>query len=437
MNSQPLIINSWPQAILHIDGDAFFASCEQSIHPEYRGRPLITGKERGIAAALSYEAKKRGVRRGMRIFEVKKLCPDCIILPSDYETYSLISRKMFNIIKKYSPCVEEYSIDEAFVDLTGLKRPLNMSYEKIAGEIKRNIEKSLDISVSVGLSLNKSLAKLASNYRKPSGITIVPGSYVHLLLAKVSLIDIWGIGINTASYLQKLGLRTALDLAQKNEDFVKKKLTKPGVEIWKELLGEYIYHVDPNEKDTYKSISKVKTFTPASSDRDFIYAQLIRNLENACLKMRRYNLAASKLFIFLKTQSYESFGVEIKLNRATSYEMEIAPNIKSVFYKIFNEKLSYRQTGIVLVDLREDNRIQYSLFDDPVRVEKIKAISQSINELDRTFGKHSVFLGSTLPIQKFSQHLGSRGDISQRKQTLMKGENIRQRLNLPYLFTQI
>ena len=95
MNDQHLTISSWPQAILHLDADAFFASCEQAIHPELKGRPVVTGKERGIVAAASYEAKARGVQRGVRLFEVKKLCPDAVILPSDYETYSLFSIRMF------------------------------------------------------------------------------------------------------------------------------------------------------------------------------------------------------------------------------------------------------------------------------------------------------------------------------------------------------
>ena len=122
MDNQPITISSFPQAIMHIDADAFFASCEQAIHPELKGKPVITGKERGIVAAASYEAKARGVTRAMRLFEVKKVCPDVIILPSDYETYSLFSVRMFEILRRFSPDVEEYSIDEAFVDLTGLRR---------------------------------------------------------------------------------------------------------------------------------------------------------------------------------------------------------------------------------------------------------------------------------------------------------------------------
>jgi DNA polymerase-4/DNA polymerase V len=115
MDNQPITIASWPQAIVHVDADAFFASCEQAIHPELRGKAVITGKERGIVAAASYEAKAKGVKRGMRLSEVKKVCPRAIMLPSDYETYSLFSVRMFEIFRRFSPVVEEYSIDEAFI----------------------------------------------------------------------------------------------------------------------------------------------------------------------------------------------------------------------------------------------------------------------------------------------------------------------------------
>src|SRR5512140_1486104 len=127
MNSL-LQFSSFPRALVHIDCDAFFASCEQALHPEYRGKPVVTGKERGIVAAASYEAKAKGVARGVPLWEVKKLCPDAIIVPSDYETYSLFSKRMFEIMRRFTDLVEEYSIDEAFVDVTGLRRPLRASY---------------------------------------------------------------------------------------------------------------------------------------------------------------------------------------------------------------------------------------------------------------------------------------------------------------------
>src|SRR5262244_4310167 len=124
----PLTLHSFPRAVLHIDGDAFFASCEQARDPQLQGKPVITGKERGIAASMSYEAKARGVKRGMRLAEIKRLCPDAIILPSDYETYSLLSKNFFAIVRRYTPDVEESGIDECFCDVTGLRRVFRMSY---------------------------------------------------------------------------------------------------------------------------------------------------------------------------------------------------------------------------------------------------------------------------------------------------------------------
>src|SRR3970040_178279 len=179
MDSQPVTIHSWPRAIMHMDADAFFASCEQAIHPELKGKPVITGKERGIVAAASYEAKNRGVERRMRLFEAKKVCPDVIMLPSDYETYSLFSVRMFEILRRFSPVVEEYSIDEAFVGLTGLRRSFHGSYEMIAEKMQKTIETELGVPVSVGVSLSKVLAKIGSKHRKPHGLTFIPGREIH------------------------------------------------------------------------------------------------------------------------------------------------------------------------------------------------------------------------------------------------------------------
>src|SRR5512136_1016806 len=203
MSNQPLIISSWPRAILHLDADAFFASCEQAIHPELRGRPVITGRERGIVAAASYEAKARGVQRGVRLSEVKKLCPDAVILPSDYETYSLFSVRMFEILRRFSPDVEEYSIDEAFIDLTGLRRSFHGPYEMIARRMQETIEAEIDIPVSVGVSVSKVLAKIASKHGKPRGFTVIPGDEIHLYLENLPVEKVWGIGRNTTEFLRK------------------------------------------------------------------------------------------------------------------------------------------------------------------------------------------------------------------------------------------
>ena len=173
-----LPFNQSSRAIAHIDGDAFFASVEQAMDPRLRGRPVVTGKERGIASSMSYEAKARGVTRGMPLFDIRRLCPECVIVPSDYETYSLFSVRMFDIVRRYTADVEEYSIDECFADLTGLRRSLKMGYREMAERIKADLDTELGMTFSVGLAPTKVLAKMASKWKKPSGLTVISSRHI-------------------------------------------------------------------------------------------------------------------------------------------------------------------------------------------------------------------------------------------------------------------
>jgi DNA polymerase-4 len=437
MDNQPLIISSWPRAIMHLDADAFFASCEQAIHPELKGRPVITGKERGIVAAASYEAKARGVSRGVRLSDVKKLCPDAIILPSDYETYSLFSVRMFEILRRFSPDVEEYSIDEAFVDLTGLRRTYHGSYETIAENMRTTIKQELGITVSAGVSLSKVLAKIGSKHRKPDGLTMIPGRDIHLFLEKLPVEKVWGIGPNTAAYLAKHGIRTALQFAQQDEGFITKYLSKPYREIWHELNGRSVYPVTTETKSAYQSISKAKTFTPPSTDETFVFAQLSKNLENACIKARRYHLAATRVVLFLRQQDYQSTGAELKLSRPTAFPAELYALLREGFGDLFRPNTPYRQTGVVLSGMVAEDTIQYGLFEDTAKIDKMAKVYASIDELSRKYGKHAVQHGASLPTKTQAQHEGARGDVPVRKNDLFKGENKRQRLGLPMLHIKV
>lgn len=436
-NSQPITISSWPKAIMHIDADAFFASCEQAIHPELKGRPVITGKERGIVAAASYEAKARGVQRGVRLFEVKKICPDAVILPSDYETYSLFSMRMFEILRRFSPDVEEYSIDEAFVDLTGLRRSFHGPYELIAEKMRQTIKQELGITVSAGVSLSKVLAKIGSKHKKPDGLTVIPGKEIHRYLETLPVEKVWGIGPNTAAFLRKHGVETALQFAKKEEGFIGEYLSKPYREVWHELNGRSVLPVVTEAKDAYQSISKAKTFTPPSRDESFVFAQVSKNLENACIKARRYRLAATRLIVFLRKQDFTSSGVEIRLTRATAYPAELFNVLRRGFETVFEPSSLYRQTGVVLCGLVAETGIQYTLFDDTAKIGKMAKIYDSLDELARKYGKHAVHHGASLPTKLQAQHEGERGDIPLRKNLLFKGENKRQRLGLPMLHIKV
>ena len=407
MTEQLFSIQSWPRAIAHIDGDAFFTSCEEAIHPELRGKAIITGGERGIVACPSYPAKKLGIKRGVPLHEARKICPGLIILPSDYETYSLFSRRMFDIMRRYTPDVEEYSIDEAFSDITGMRQVLHSSYEEIALNMKKTIEKELSITVSVGLSITKVLAKVASKHQKPAGMTVIKGRDIGRYLNDLPVEKIWGIGPATTHYLSKLGIRTALAFAQMPEKTVLQKFTKPGVEIWQELRGKSVYPVTTEEKNSYASISKTKTFAPPSSNAEYLFAQLMRNMESACIKARRYSLAPKKIVVFLKKQNFETAGSEAALSRPCTCPLEFSGIIHDLFNACYCPQDVYRATGVVLLDLEAGGNIQYTLFDNPVQAEKIKDLYHVADELEQKFGKHTVHLGSSHLIDKLGK--GRRG----------------------------
>ncbi|HOE79791.1 MAG TPA: DNA polymerase IV [Smithellaceae bacterium] len=428
-------LHSWPRAIVHIDGDAFFTSCEEAIHPELKGKPLVTGGERGIVSCASYAAKRLGVQRGVPLHEARRICPGLIVLPSDYETYSLFSRRLFAVMRRFTPDVEEYSIDEAFADITGMRRALKASYEEIALKMKTEIERELAIGVSVGLSITKVLAKVASKHQKPSGLTVIPGRQIAHYLNDLPVEKVWGIGPATTNYLAKFGVRTALGFARMSEDALRRRLTKPDVEIWRELRGESVYPVVSEEKSVYASISKTKTFAPPTKDGAYLFAQLMRNVESACIKARRYSLAPGKILVYLKKQNFDAAGREAALSRPCAWPLEFSPVVRALFDDCYRPGELYRATGVILQDLKADAGIQYGLFDDPVQVEKIRDVYAAADELAEKFGKHTLHLGSTHLMDKLGR--GRRGTPTAREQTRFKGETARRHLGLPVLHLKI
>ncbi|HUO56529.1 MAG TPA: DNA polymerase IV [Candidatus Paceibacterota bacterium] len=424
---------SYPRAILHVDGDSFFASCEVAKDPRLRGKPVITGKERGIVSAMTYDVKRRGVTRGMILSEARKICPDAIILPSDYETYSIFSERMYEIVRRYSPTVEEYSIDECFADLTGLRRTLHMNYPAMARAIKDDLQRELGMTFSVGLSATKVLAKLGSKWQKPDGITCIPLRDSKTYMAKTPAGKVWGIGPNTAAYLEKFGVRTALDFAEKDEEWVRAKLSKPAYEIWRELRGEATYELTTESKSSYHSIQKTRTFTPPSRDRAFIYSQLSKNVENACIKARRWNLASNEIFFFLKTQDFRFHTCEVKLSSPTNVPQDIMRAIEEYFPKVFRKGVLYRTTGITLLKLRDAGSTQLDLFGAAIKTQGLQKVYESVDQLSERYGKHVVFLGSSFEAMTHLSHAGERGEATSRSQNLFKGEHGRKRLGLPML----
>ena len=427
----PINLHSLPKAVIHVDCDAFFASVEQSLNPELKGKPVIVGKDRGIAAAFSYEAKRCGVQRAMHLSEIKKLCPDAVFLPCDYESYSLFSKRFYSILKRFTPDVEEYSIDEAFAELSGLRRIYRTSYEEIALNIKETVEKELGITVSIGLSLTKSLAKICSRDNKPSGFKCVKGYELHDYLKEVKTHRVCGFGPSTAALLAKRGIYTVWDYIQRPETFAKNLLGKIGVELWHELRGEAVYPIIKENLKPQASLSKTKTFTPASNDRDFVRAQLIRNMESAFIKLRRHKLKTQGIGVYLKNSDHRTRGLYADLTRPTDSPLEGAKIISDLFNRLFDPGIQYRATGVSFHYLEGTDETQTDLFDNPAEIKNLKEISKAIDEANALYGKHSLHLASSAALNRFKQHLGERGDLSSRKNTPLKGENFRQHIHIP------
>ncbi len=434
-DATPLTLETFPRAVIHFDGDAFFASVEQAVDPALKGRPLVTGRERGIIAAASYEAKALGISRGLSLWEARRLCPGLVVLPSDYETYSLYSKRMFDVVRRFTPLVEEHSIDEGFADLTGLRRLHRCSYEDIARRIQAAVAADLGVTVSVGLSLSKSLAKQASSFRKPRGFTPVAGCHIHLFLQRRRLADVWGFGPNTVALLESFGLRTPYDFVSRPERWAGRLLGKTGRELWNELRGRAVYRVQPGVKRSFQSISKCKTFTAPETDRAYVYAKLVRNVESAFIKLRRCRLRARSLSVALRAQDFSHRAVGAELNRATSATPEVIPLVRALFDAVFVAGTAYRGTVVLLEKLEGDPMEQPGLFDDRLRIERMGRVAKVIDEVNGRYGKHRLSLGTSLFLP---HHTMTDRDVPPRRKTdLLPGETARRRLGIPKLSLRV
>lgn len=388
---------SFPRAIVHFDGDAFFASVLQMMDYTLRGKPVITGGERGSATSLSYEAKALGLHRGMPMQEIRRIAPSAIIVPSDYTAYSIYARRMYAIVREFTPLVEEYSIDECFADITGLEDSLGMSYEQIAAAIKARLEQCLGITFGVGLASSKTLAKVASKYRKPAGLTIIPTERIEEILGQTPIYDVWGLGGVGGVRLNALGVPTALDYIHKSDGWLKDNgFVKPQRDTWLEIQGHYINPVHVGKHGEIGSVMKTRTFSPPSEDRSFIFSQLSKNVEAACAKLRRAGMKARALSFYLKTQEFTYHAVQIDLPTALATAPEMLECIEKRFDEVYKTEILYRATGVTLRSLVPDSALTPDLFGEFRKREEKDGTFEAVDSLNKRYGSKTVFLASSL-----------------------------------------
>ncbi len=195
--------------------------------------------------------------------------------------------------------------------------------------------------------------------------------------------------------------------------------------------GNCVFELATGEHETYYSIQKVKTFTPPSPDKAFVYAQLAKNIENACMKARKYKLAAQRVVIFLRTQQFRDLGLEVELSGPTQFPNDILRAVTPAFEELFSPRTLYRATGVILSKLTEAYYGQLDLFGEVIRLQRLSHLYESVDALREKYGKHTVFLGASFLAHQSAQHDGERGHVPERQHALLPGETARKRLGIP------
>ncbi len=419
---KPFLKTDFPRAIIHIDGDGFFAGCEIAKNPKLQGKPVVVGRERGIALAMNYEAKRLGVTRGMHIAEARRIAPNAIFCDMDHESYKLFSLRMNNIIERFTPIIDRYSIDESFADITGLRSPLGMSYEEIAHTIKETLKKELGMTFSIGLAPTKVLAKLGSNYKKPDGMTVIKGGDIHHFLHDMPIEKIWGIGKQTSAHMHTLGIHTALEFAVKEKAWVEEKFAKPYQEIWKELQGEYTLPLHTKTHTPEHSLMRTRTFSPIKDNPQFLLAELSRHAEVVCARAREHHLQGKQFSVFLKTQEFQFHSFTCDLFYETNIPQEIFATIQGKFSSIYKSKTTYRASGVTLSKLQTSQVTQLDLFAYITERNKFTHLYESIDVVNTRFGKSLLHIAS-------STHLFHK----KQKMNVLGNSNPFTRIGIPYM----
>lgn len=377
-----------------VDCDSFFVSCEQSVNPELKDKPVCVLSNRdGCVIARSREAKRMGIRMGLPYFMARQDFPNAIYISGHHDLYKKISHKVMNLLREYSPTVEVYSVDEAFVDLTGLERLYKKNSVDIAKFLRREIRDKADIPVSIGLSSSKTLAKLASDKAKNEldGVYYIGAGNLVDELRRTPIRDIWGIGRRHTLTMQKNGILNAYELVQKSDKFLDNLIGIRGLEMKHELLGEIVSPVT-NDVKPPKSIQRTSQLAKFTSDKDYLKNSLNYHIHRSCVNLRSLGAKTLEIGVLLRTKDFRVLVEKEALNKSLDFELEISKVVFRLFDKIYNPNIVYRSTGVFFDRLVYNDASQMFLFaeEDDERKEKL---SICFDKLEAKFGKDIVQTG--------------------------------------------
>jgi len=379
-------MSSHPRVILHVDMDAFYAAVESREDAGLRGRPLIIGHKgpRGVVATCSYEARPFGVRSAMPSVVAMRLCPQAIWRPARMGLYTEVSRRIRSILDDFTPRVEPLSIDEAFLDLTGIVADLQAG-AAAARRLKEAIRAAERLGASVGVAPTKFLAKLASDLEKPDGLVVFPLEDVPRRLWPLPVERLWGVGPKSAARLHARGLRTIADLISTGDDRLADVVGKTSARHLLSLArGEDPRPVVPDRAS--KSISEERTFSTDLRDRDAIEAELLDRSEAVARELRRSGLGARTVRIKVRVSDFTTWTRAVTLPAPTFLAEEIYAAARGLFRsRIRLERKGVRLLGVGVARIGPAGAGQLDLFADPA-VGRSERAARAADLLSERFG---------------------------------------------------
>jgi DNA polymerase-4 len=385
----------WPRIILHADMDAFYASVEQHDRPELHGTPVIVGGtgRRGVVSAASYEARAFGVHSAMPAHEARRLCGHATFLPPRMDRYQEVSAQVMAVFDDYSPLVEPLSVDEAFLDMTGTEELFGPPLQT-AQRLKVDVCEATDgLKVSVGVATTKFVAKVASDFDKPDGLTLVPPDGVHDFLWPLAIGRLWGVGPHTAERLESLGLRTIGDVAAADPALLTEHLGDLGGHLHRLSRGEDDREVE-NEREA-KSVGAEYTLEQDIRGAAAVKKHLRRAADRVAPRLRRQGVLAGAVRVKIKTASFQLITRQAPLPRPMD---DARPLFEAACELLgeFNLTVPMRLVGLAAFQLQPaDVPVQSELFGTEGR-QRNSRLERTLDELRGRFGSSAVKRGSDL-----------------------------------------
>ncbi|MXV37541.1 DNA polymerase IV [Flavobacteriaceae bacterium Ap0902] len=375
------------RAILHMDLDAFFVSCERLINNRLNGKPVLVGGtgDRGVVSAASYEARAYGVHSGMAMKMARRMCPEAIVIRGNASTYTQYSKMVTTILKENVPVLEKASVDEFYADLSGMDRFFG-TY-KYATELRKKIIKETGLPISLAVAHNKVVSKVATNEAKPNDHMKIDTGYEKEFLAPLSVQKIPMVGQKTFQKFCHLGLKRVWDIQQMPLEAMQNVFGKSGTVIWERANG--IDNSPVIEYHERKSISNERTFNRDTTDITMLRTNLSAMAENLAYQLRKGDKITSCITVKIRYADFNTYTKQVKIPYTASDHILIAKTLE-IFDALYNKRLLIRLVGVRFSGLTGGN-YQISLFED---VDKTANLYQAMDHIRNRFGSRAVLRAS-------------------------------------------